>query len=164
MDIARIAETAMDIATSAETTMDIAAGTETTMDIVTSSETAMDIVTSIETAMDITITMETLLYIATTVQTMDCAASVEHLLDVVEPSGMLDECVVEKAAIPLGNAEGDNSQLEDLLLKVKKPKTGVRHFFSHVWKTLKHSALCWCCCVCAFNKKSLLWFFETARF
>ncbi|KAJ8361979.1 hypothetical protein AAFF_G00407430 [Aldrovandia affinis] len=74
--------------------------------------------------MDIAITMETPLDIATSVQTVDRAASVEHLqdvvesvkpqLDLVEPSEMQDGCVVENAEILLDNAEGDDSQLEDL--------------------------------------------------
>ncbi|KAJ8398873.1 hypothetical protein AAFF_G00417810 [Aldrovandia affinis] len=83
---------------------------------------------------------------------MDIATSTESpqslnpQLDVVEPR-IQDGCVVENIEIPLDNAKGNNSQLEDLPQKVKKSKTGIRRFFSRVWKTLKKSALCCCCCL-----------------
>ncbi|KAJ8351098.1 hypothetical protein AAFF_G00151000 [Aldrovandia affinis] len=127
-------------------------------------ETELDIATDTNTAMDIAITMETPLDIATSVQTVDRAASVEHLqdvvesvkpqLDLVEPSEMQDGCVVENAEILLDNAEGDDSQLEDLPQKVKKQKKGIQNFFSRVWKTLKDSALCCCCCCCCVSLES----------
>ncbi|KAJ8407053.1 hypothetical protein AAFF_G00287290 [Aldrovandia affinis] len=69
----------------------------------------------------------------------------------VQPSARPAMCVVENAEIPLDNAKGDNSQLEYLPQKVKKSKTGIRRFFSHVWKTLKYSTLCCCCCCCCLS-------------
>ncbi|KAJ8398837.1 hypothetical protein AAFF_G00417450 [Aldrovandia affinis] len=75
------------------------------------------------------------------------AGSVNPQLDVVEPR-IQDGYIVENIEIPLDNAKGDNHQLEDLPQKVKKSKTGIRRFFSRVWKTLKKSALCCCCCCC----------------
>ncbi|KAJ8355166.1 hypothetical protein AAFF_G00088970 [Aldrovandia affinis] len=75
------------------------------------------------------------------------AGSVNPQLDVVEPR-IQDGYIVENIEIPLDNVKGDNRQLEDLPQKVKKSKTGIRRFFSRVWKTLKKSALCCCCCCC----------------
>ncbi|KAJ8404422.1 hypothetical protein AAFF_G00341950 [Aldrovandia affinis] len=69
--------------------------------------------------------------------------SVKPQLDVVEPREIQDGCVVENTEIPLDNAEGNNTQLEDLPQKVKKLKTGILRFFSCVLRTLK----CCCCCV-----------------
>ncbi|KAJ8378874.1 hypothetical protein AAFF_G00233760 [Aldrovandia affinis] len=67
-------------------------------------------------------------------------------LNINNPGAIIMAYIVENIEIPLDNAKGDNHQLEDLPQKVKKSKTGIRRFFSRVWKTLKKSALCCCCC------------------